>query len=60
MLACVSGCAHVCERAYQNGKKICQVLNNGLACVKMNTVIGINDLMGALSRHNELEKAYCR
>lgn len=37
---------YVHKRALQKGKKICQVWNTGLACVKMNTVIGINDLMG--------------
>lgn len=49
-LACV--CVSVCGRV---GVRECsrrvitirQMLNNGLACVKMNTVIGINDLMGA-------------
>lgn len=45
MMMCVSARIH--ETALQKAKKICQVLNNGLACVKMNTVIGINDLMGA-------------
>lgn len=45
---CVSGCAHVGVRERtRRVKKICQMLNNGLASVKMNTVIGINDLMGA-------------
>lgn len=44
---CVCVCTCACESALQKGKKICQVWNNGLACVKMNTVIGINDLMGA-------------
>lgn len=46
MLAFV--CAHVGVReCTRRVKKICQMLNNGLECVKMNTVIGINDLMGA-------------
>lgn len=45
---CVFGCARVGVReCTRRVKKICQMLNNGLACVKMNTVIGINDLMGA-------------
>lgn len=44
---CVCVCTCACVSALQKGKKICQVWNNGLACVKMNTVIGINDLMGA-------------
>lgn len=47
MVICVRACMCTCKRALQKGKKICQVLNNGLARVKMNTVIGINDLMGA-------------
>lgn len=32
------------------------MVNNALACVKMNTVIGINDLVGDQSGHNEVEK----
>lgn len=49
-LACVCLCVrtHWCERVHEKKeRKIRQMLNNGLACVKMNTVIGINDLMGA-------------
>lgn len=40
------GCVGVRECS-RRVRTIRQMLNNGLACVKMNTVIGINDLMGA-------------
>lgn len=33
-------------RSSTKGLKRRQVVNNALACVKMNTVIGINDFMG--------------
>lgn len=47
-LACVSVCGCVGMReCSRRVRAIRQMLNNGLACVKMNTVIGINDLMGA-------------